>query len=130
MNNNDIRTREELRQALQQAAVSGDTGAFSSVLDEMMQRIGLDIQAEYEQRFDDLRQEVDSRILAQRGVHQLTSEERSYYPVSCKYHMNLMGVPMGLYSRTRDLNGMSKADRVEMEDLLRMEKLVREQFGC
>lgn len=79
MNNNDIRTREELRQALQQAAVSGDTGAFSSVLDEMMQRIGLDIQAEYEQRFDDLRQEVDSRILAQRGVHQLTSEERSYY---------------------------------------------------
>mgnify|MGYP003291083896 CR=1 FL=1 len=79
MNNNDIRTREELRQALQQAAVSGDTGAFSSVLDEMMQRIGLDIQAEYEQRFDDLRQEVDSRILAQRGVHQLTSEERNYY---------------------------------------------------
>lgn len=79
MNNNDIRTREELRQALQQAAVSGDTGAFSSALDEMMQRIGLDIQAEYEQRFDDLRQEVDSRILAQRGVHQLTSEERSYY---------------------------------------------------
>ena len=64
MNNNDIRTREELRQALQQAAVSGDTGAFSSALDEMMQRIGLDIQAEYEQRFDDLRQEVDSRILA------------------------------------------------------------------
>lgn len=79
MNNNDIRTREELRQALQQAAVSGDTGAFSSALDEMMQRIGLDIQAEYEQRFDDLRQEVDSRILAQRGAHQLTTEERAYY---------------------------------------------------
>ena len=68
MKNNDIRTREELRQALQQAAVSGDTGAFSSVLDEMMQRIGLDIQAEYEQRFDDLRQEVDSRILAARSA--------------------------------------------------------------
>lgn len=79
MNNNDIRTREELRQALQRAAVSGDTGAFSSALDEMMQRIGLDIQAEYEQRFDDLRQEVDSRILAQRGAHQLTTEERAYY---------------------------------------------------
>ena len=79
MNNNDIRTREELRQALQQAAVSGDTGAFSSVLDEMMQRLCLDIQAEYEYRFDALRQEVDSRILAQRGVHQLTAEERTYY---------------------------------------------------
>lgn len=79
MNNNDIRTSEELRQALQRAAASGDTGAFSSVLDEMMQRICLDIQAEYEQRFDGLRQEVDSRILAQRGVHQLTAEERTYY---------------------------------------------------
>ena len=58
----------------------------------------------------------------------LSGEERSYYPVSCKYHMNLMGVPMGLYSRTRDMNGIQKCDRVEMEDLLRVEKLVREQF--
>lgn len=58
----------------------------------------------------------------------LSGEERSYYPVSCKYHMNLMGVPMGLASRTRDMNGMHKGDRLEMEDLLRVEKLVREQF--
>ena len=58
----------------------------------------------------------------------LSAEERSYYPVSCKYHMNLMGVPMGLASRTRDMNGMHKGDRLEMEDLLRVEKLVREQF--
>ena len=79
MNNNDIRTREALRQALQQAAVSGDTGAFSSALDEMMQRLCLDVQAEYEHRFDELQQELDSRILAQRGVHQLTAEERTYY---------------------------------------------------
>ena len=79
MNNNDIRTREDLRQALQQAAVSGDTGAFSSALDEMMQRLCLDVQAEYEHRFDELQQELDSRILAQRGVHQLTAEERTYY---------------------------------------------------
>jgi HK97 family phage major capsid protein len=79
MNNNDIRTREALRQALQQAAVSGDTGAFSSALDEMMQRLCLDVQAEYEHRFDELQQELDSRILAQRGAHQLTAEERTYY---------------------------------------------------
>ena len=58
----------------------------------------------------------------------LSGEERSYYPVSCKYHMNLMGVPMGLASRTRDMNGMRKGDRLEMEDLLRVEQLVRARF--
>lgn len=79
MNNNDIRTREELRQALQQAAAAGDTGKFHEVLDEMMQRIGLDLREEYDARFQALQQEMDSRILAQRGVHQLTAEERTYY---------------------------------------------------
>ena len=79
MNNNDIRTREELRQALQQAAAAGDTGKFHEVLDEMMQRIGLDLREEYDTRFQALQQEMDSRILAQRGVHQLTAEERTYY---------------------------------------------------
>ena len=47
MNNNDIRSREALRQALQQAAASNDAQAFQSVLDEMMQRIGLDLSEEY-----------------------------------------------------------------------------------
>lgn len=79
MNNNDIRTREELRQALQQTAAAGDTGKFHEVLDEMMQRIGLDLREEYDTRFQALQQEMDSRILAQRGVHQLTAEERTYY---------------------------------------------------
>lgn len=79
MNNNDIRTREELRQALQQSAAAGDTGKFHEVLDEMMQRIGLDLREEYDARFQSLQQEMDSRILAQRGVHQLTAEERTYY---------------------------------------------------
>lgn len=79
MTNNDIRSREALRQALQQAAASNDTQAFQSVLDEMMQRIGLDIREENDQRFQTLQQELDSRVLAQRGVHQLTAEERSYY---------------------------------------------------
>lgn len=79
MKNNDIRSRDELRQALQQAAASGDTQAFHAALDEMMQRIGLDLQEEADQHFRDLQAEVDSRILAQRGAHQLTAEERTYY---------------------------------------------------
>ena len=79
MKNNDIRSREELREALRQAALSNDTQGFQTALDEMMQRISLDLHEEYEQRFQALQQEVDSRILAQRGVHQLTAEERTYY---------------------------------------------------
>lgn len=79
MNNNDIRNREELRQMLQQSAASGDTQAFLSAWDEMNQRIGLDLREECEQRIQSLQQELDGRILAQRGVHQLTAEERTYY---------------------------------------------------
>ena len=79
MNNNDIRSREELRQMLQQSAASGDTQAFLAAWDEMNQRIGLDLREEYEQRIQSLQQELDGRILAQRGVHQLTAEERTYY---------------------------------------------------
>ena len=79
MKNNDIRSREELRQALQQAAASNDTQAFLAVWDEMNQRIGLDLHEEYEQKFHDLCLEADSRILTQRGAHQLTAEERAYY---------------------------------------------------
>ena len=79
MNTNDIRSREELRQMLQQSAASGDTQAFLAAWDEMNQRIGLDLREEYEQRIQSLQQELDGRILAQRGVHQLTSEERTYY---------------------------------------------------
>lgn len=79
MNNNDIRSREELRQMLQQSAASGDTQAFLASWDEMNQRIGLDLREEYEQRIQSLQQELDGRILAQRGVHQLTAEERTYY---------------------------------------------------
>ena len=79
MNNNDIRTRDELRQAMQAAAAANDSGAFTGAFEELMQRIALDLQAEYDQKLQGVQQELDSRILAQRGVHQLTAEERTYY---------------------------------------------------
>ena len=79
MNNNDIRSREELRTLIQKAVRDNDAEAFQAAFDEMLQRVGLDVQQEYENRMNDLQQELDSRILAARGVRQLTSEERSYY---------------------------------------------------
>lgn len=79
MNNNDIRSREELRTLIQKAVRDNDAEAFQTAFDEMLQRVALDVQQEYENRMNDLQQELDSRILAARGVRQLTSEERSYY---------------------------------------------------
>ena len=79
MNNNDIRSREELRTLIQKAVRDNDAEAFQTAFDEMLQRVGLDVQQEYEARMNDLQQELDSRILSARGVRQLTSEERNYY---------------------------------------------------
>ncbi len=79
MKNNDIRSREELRALIQKAVRENDSEGFQAAFDEMLQRVGLDVQQEYETRMDELQQELDARILAARGVHQLTSEERSYY---------------------------------------------------
>lgn len=79
MQNNDIRSREELRTLIQKAVRDNDAEAFQAAFDEMLQRVGLDVQQEYENRMNDLQQELDSRILTARGVRQLTSEERNYY---------------------------------------------------
>lgn len=79
MMNGNIPTREELRAQLQQAVRDNDTDAFSSVFNQMMQRVEMDIQDSYEQRLEELRQEMDASVLAARGVRQLTSEERDYY---------------------------------------------------
>ena len=79
MRNNDIRSREDLRAALQQAVRDNDTQAFSNCFDEMMQRVELDIREDYSQQMDAMRQEFDSNVLTARGVRQLTTEERNYY---------------------------------------------------
>ena len=77
-NNNDIRSREVLRGLIQKAVKDNDAEAFQAAFDEMLQRVGLDVKQEYEQQMSDLRQEMDSRILTARGVHQLTAEEKTY----------------------------------------------------
>lgn len=81
MKSNDIKIpgREELRALLQKAVQEDDAKGFSDAFDQMMQRVKVDVEEEYRQSIDDLRQEMDSRILTARGVYQLTSEERNYY---------------------------------------------------
>ncbi len=79
MRNNDIPNREELRIQLQQAIRDNNAEAFSDVFNQLVDRIGTDIRADYEQQMNDLRQEMDTTILTARGVRQLTTEENKYY---------------------------------------------------
>ena len=78
-NNDTIRSREELRAAIQQAVKDNDTAGFIEAFNEMQQRIEIDLREEYTDRMDQMRQEFDASVLAARGVRQLTTEERAYY---------------------------------------------------
>ena len=81
MKSNDLtlQTREQYRQQMQQAAANNDSAAFAAAWDGMCQLIGADLRQEYDTRFQQLQADMDSRILAARGVRQLTVEERNYY---------------------------------------------------
>lgn len=73
------KTREDLRNKLRQAVTANDAETFAAAFDEMLMHISEQVTAEAESRLDELQQELDSRILAARGVRQLTREERDYY---------------------------------------------------
>lgn len=51
--------------------------------------------------------------------------ERSAYPVTAKYHMNLVGVPMELISRTRPASDLDAIARIETEALVTLENQAR-----
>ena len=80
MRSNDTHnSREQIRQQLFQAVRADDTQGFVAAMDSLCQLIAADVRADYEQQVADLRQDMDSRILAARGVRQLTAEEHNYY---------------------------------------------------
>lgn len=81
MKSNDINQskRDEIRFAMQSAIKAGNTDEFYQQFDKLLECVGDQVKAEYEQRFNELTQEMDSRVLTARGVRQLTSEERNYY---------------------------------------------------
>lgn len=55
----------------------------------------------------------------------LSGTERACYPVCCKYHMGLVGVPMEIISRSRDASSFDDLGRREMRDLVTVEQLLR-----
>jgi 4-hydroxy-tetrahydrodipicolinate synthase len=56
------------------------------------------------------------------------SELRAY-PVNAKYHQNLVDVPMGIYTRSRDKSVLNENARLEIESLIRMENAIRKRLG-
>lgn len=75
MNMNQIRSREDIRASMQAALKGNDTDGFYSAMDEMILSIEQAVRADN----DAYRSEQDTRVLAERGVRQLTSAERKYY---------------------------------------------------
>lgn len=74
MVSNDLK-RDDLRAAMQQALRDNDSEKFYASFNDLIKSIGDDLQEQYNAAV----MENDSRILAQRGVRQLTSQERDYY---------------------------------------------------
>lgn len=79
MKSNDIQIRSDVREAMQKAIRENDNEAFYASFEQMLLCIKDDIENEYNNRVNNLESEMDRRVLASRGVRQLTSEERAYY---------------------------------------------------
>lgn len=62
-------------QKMSDAMANNDTTAFQTAFNELADEIGSAVKADFEQ----YRNDADAAILAQRGVRQLTSKERTFY---------------------------------------------------
>lgn len=78
MRNNDM-NRDQIREAMQNALKNNDSTAYVQAFDQMMEAVAADVRAECEGRMSDIENETNARVLAARGVRQLTTEEREYY---------------------------------------------------
>ena len=84
MRTNDIITspeqaRQDARAKLMQAIADNDKAAFDQAFNDMLGAIENDIMQRHAEQMDEVREEADRSVLAQRGVRQLTSEEKTYY---------------------------------------------------
>ena len=67
--------RNTIRQQMFDAMANNNTAAFQEAYDAMSDMIGEGLRAEFEQ----YKADADAAVLAQRGVRQLTSKERTFY---------------------------------------------------
>lgn len=71
--------REEIRAKMAQALKDNDTEAYAAAFDQMLDEMKAEMQADVARQIEENTAAQDNRILADRGVRQLTSAERDYY---------------------------------------------------
>ncbi len=79
MKHSDIKIKAEIRALMQKALKENDVEGFSSAFEDMMQCIGEEVKAEYEDRIEELKQNYNNAVLSARGCRLLTIEEKTYY---------------------------------------------------
>ena len=79
MNTNDKKTRAQLRTEMQSALKNNDSEVYVAAFDQMVYAIADDVRQECDERMEGIEQETNARVLAARGVRQLTTNERDYY---------------------------------------------------
>ena len=60
---------------------------------------------------------------------ELAMIEMRLYPVSAKYHMGLVGLPMALYARSADCTKFDKNAKQEVDSMFAVEKALHKQLG-
>ena len=79
MINNDVMQRTDIREKMMQALKDNDQQAFVESFNQMMESIGNEIKQQYEEQVEGLKSQIDSQVLANRGVRQLTTKEKDFY---------------------------------------------------
>ena len=82
----------------------------------------------YVRLFSLWRDQPEKADMLQAVLSVLSGEERSYYPVSCKYHMNLMGVNMDILTRTKDASLLTGSKKLEIDQFYKVEQLYLKHF--
>lgn len=78
-NNDTLRSREDIRQSLQEALRSENGEAFTNAMNEMMECVANEVRGDYEEMLRQYQETNDSSVMNARGVRQLTSVETKYY---------------------------------------------------
>ena len=79
MKSNDILNKEEIRAAMHKALQENDAEGYSRAITQMMECIQEELKQQYEEALEQAKHDADRGVLAQRGVRQLTNQERVYY---------------------------------------------------
>lgn len=79
MKSNDILNRDEIRELMQKALKENDAEAYSKANELMMQSVAEEVKQQYEESIEQIKNDNDRTVLAQRGIRQLTNEEKKYY---------------------------------------------------